>query len=64
METQLRFYEKNVFGNDLIYPAPEFAQAFSMLTGRKTAGESEMIGLEKLGFTIVINKANYETVYR
>ena len=60
---ELRFFEKNVYGNDLIYPTPEWAAIFQRLTGQKTAGPGHLESLKKLGFVIIINKANFEITY-
>ena len=60
---ELRFYRKNVYGNELDYPVKEFAKQFEMLTGNKTASDIHLKALKNLGFEIVINTADFETIY-
>jgi len=60
---QLNFYEKSVYGKDLIYPRKDISIPFHKLTGNLTANRTQLNGLKQLGFEIVINKANYEIEY-
>ena len=59
----LRFYEKNVYGKTLIYPAKEIKENFASLTGRQTADKTILQSLKNLGFEVIINKADFEVVY-
>lgn len=63
MTTELRFYRKNVYGNTLTYPVKELAKQFQMLTGNKTASSTHLDALKAMGFDIVINTAEFETIY-
>lgn len=57
---QLKFYEKSVYGNLLIYPVAELQNTFTTLTGAKTAQMHHLRALKDLGFQVIINKADYE----
>lgn len=59
----LKFYEKQVYGNTMIYPTVEIADYISMLTGKKTVDKTNLTALKRLGFEIIINKANFELTY-
>ena len=61
--SELRFYEKNVYGNDLIYPVKEIAGQVSELTGKKTVSMSQLKALKALGFEVVLSKADFQTVF-
>ena len=60
---ELRFYEKNVYGNTLIYPSKEMKENFTSLTGKQTASKTHLQALKNLGFEVIINKADFEVVY-
>jgi hypothetical protein len=59
----LSFYEKAVYGQDLIYPVKEIAEHIKALTGKKTVDKYNLNALKSLGFEIEINKANFELIY-
>ena len=61
MET-LRFYERQVYGVNRIYPMPEIKEAIKALTGRETVDLHHLKALKTLGFKVVVNKANFEAV--
>lgn len=63
MTTELRFYKKSVYGNELVYPVPNIAKQFKMLTGKKTASDTQLKALKDLGFEIAINDANFNLTY-
>jgi len=60
---ELRFFKKNVYGVEKIYPTIDFSQEFERLTGNKTASQTQLQALKALGFDILINEANFQTVY-
>lgn len=43
---------KNVYGNDLIYPACDISNQFVRLTGRKTFTKENMEIIKSLGYVI------------
>jgi len=45
---------KNVYGQDLVYPVCEKAQAFATLTGKKTLTGYALRTIENLGFEIEV----------
>ncbi len=44
---------KNVYGNELVYPADETAKKFADLLGTKTLPHWALCKIEALGYTIV-----------
>jgi hypothetical protein len=51
---------KNVYGNELLYPACANAKIFAALTGKKTLSTSDISLIEKLGtFTIMYQTAQH-----
>lgn len=58
----LRFYEKQVYGVNRIYPMPEIKDAVKALTGRETVDTHHLKALRTLGFQVVVNKPNFEAV--
>ena len=60
---ELRFYEKNIYGKTLIYPATDIQDTLEKLTNRKTYTIYQLQALKALGFDVVINKASFEIVY-
>ena len=48
----LEYYTKNVYGNELIYPANEVAMLFCRLTNTKTLSNHALYIAEQLGFKI------------
>lgn len=45
---------KNVYGNELIYPANETAEKFAQLLKKKTFDTSDLKKIQDLGFTIAV----------
>lgn len=43
---------KNVYGNEMIYPACETAEKFCELIGKKTFSQSDMMRINELGYTM------------
>lgn len=43
---------RNVFGNDLIYPANYEAERFAAIAGKKTLGRCDLLNIRALGFTV------------
>jgi|688.fasta_scaffold2791738_2 hypothetical protein len=50
----LKLRIKNVYGNELIYPANETAETFARLVGKKTFDKRDLENIKKLGFTLEI----------
>jgi hypothetical protein len=50
MEVQVTV--KNVYGQDLVYPANDAAIAFASMVGRKTLTHRDLQHIEKLGFVV------------
>jgi len=48
----LKVKVKNVYGNDLIYPANEAAEKLCRMLGKKTVGHFELKIMQELGFTV------------
>ena len=48
--------ERNVFGNDLIYPVCELSKELTELTGNKTITEDTKRKLKALGHTLVVRE--------
>ena len=53
---ELLFTTKNVYGNELIYPANEQAAQFVILLNRSTADMAHLRIAEKLGLKVKIDK--------
>lgn len=45
---------RNVYGNELIYPANDTARALVTLTGRKTFSRSDIQTLKGLGYAVTV----------
>ena len=43
---------KNVYGNELVYPANDRAEMFLNLTGKKTFSRTELEILKKVGYVV------------
>jgi len=48
--------ERNVFGNDLIYPVCERSKELTALTGHKTITEDSKRKLKAMGHTLVMRE--------
>lgn len=49
----IKFYRKNVYGNDYCYPATKVqAEALQILTNKKTLNDRDLEALKLLGFTL------------
>lgn len=46
---------KNVYGNELLYPANLNAKWFADLTGKKTLDQHDISLIEKFGFNVIVN---------
>lgn len=44
---------RNVYGNELIYPANEWGEKFSLLIGKKTFSRGDIARIEGLGYRVV-----------
>ena len=49
---KIQIYTKNVYGNELVYPANESAKDFLLLTGAKTFSQNQLSIIRKLGYQI------------
>jgi hypothetical protein len=43
---------RNVYGNEMIYPANETASKFAQLTGKKTFSLADLRTIRELGYTV------------
>ncbi len=58
----LYFYKKNVYGNELIYPADkDQAQCVAMMTGKKTLSSRFLQGIALFGVELVECHKNEKT---
>ena len=51
---------RNVYGNDLIYPADDTARKFADLIGRKTFDKYHLRLIKQLGFDIKVATYDFE----
>ncbi len=51
-EAVAAFEVRNVFGNDLIYPANEAAELFAKIAGKKTLDRADLKNIAALGFRV------------
>lgn len=52
MNNKLQIRKKNVYGNDLTYPANNTAEELVKLTGKKTFTDSDLAILKSVGYEI------------
>lgn len=45
---------KNVYGNQMIYPACEKSEVFAKIAGKKTLSKTDLMNIEFLGYTVTI----------
>tara|TARA_R100000656_G_C3876811_1_gene113461 strand:- start:118 stop:309 length:192 start_codon:yes stop_codon:yes gene_type:complete len=50
----IKVYYKNVYGNDLCYPACINSQLFASISNQKTLSNSTLYNIKKLGYDINI----------
>lgn len=48
----LKLRTKNVYGNDMVYPACDNADKFASLIGKKTFSKNELAIIASLGYTL------------
>ena len=60
---ELRFYKKNVYGTDKIYPVDSIKGPISILTGRRTVEEQHLQALVDLGFTVLVDEGQFKATY-
>ena len=60
MEKIVQITVRNVYGNDLIYPANPMAENFAKLTGQKTFSHAHLQIIEAMGFSIVQVSQSYK----
>ena len=51
---------KNVYGNDLVYPACDDSRAFAQLTNSKTFNANQLHTIRALGYNIVVKTPSIE----
>lgn len=56
MTKQILVQKKNVYGNELIYPACDDAVMFTKLTGKKTLDMRDISTIKALGYEIAIKQ--------
>lgn len=52
MSMKVEFYRKDWYGQEMIYPTGEQAEAVKTLTGRKTLREMDVWALRRLGLEV------------
>ena len=52
----IKFYERSVYGNLLIYPHTEYKEGWVKLTGKQTATPRMLDGLKALGIECDIDR--------
>lgn len=60
---ELRFYKKNVYGVEKIYPVDTIKSEISILTGRRTVDEQHLQALVDLGFTVLVDEGKFQATY-
>lgn len=45
---------KNVYGNELIYPACDDSRKFAELMGKKTLSTNDLRGIKSLGYSVAL----------
>jgi len=53
---------KNIYGNDLVYPACPAAVLFAQIAGSKTLTHGTLCLIERLGYEITIEQPSYSRV--
>ena len=48
---ELLVYAKSVYGNQFIYPVCKKSRIFTELTNKKTLSKTDMVKIERLGYT-------------
>lgn len=51
---------RNVYGNELYYPANEYADLMLKLTGKKTFSKNDFAIMKELGYTIEVETPKVE----
>ena len=59
MENTILIQIKNIYGNEMIYPANQTAQHFANIAGTKTLSVNTLRNAKLLGFTIDTKKADF-----
>lgn len=47
---------RTVYGNEMIYPVDEAAQAFAFLTGKKTLSRRDISKIKELGYIVNVQQ--------
>lgn len=54
MQTTIKYYQKNVYGKDLMYLAdPVYSDTLQIISGRRTITQRDMLALNMIGFEFV-----------
>lgn len=59
MEKKLVIEIKQVYGNEMIYPANDTAQVFADLIGTKTLGRMKLALIQGLGFEVEVKQQSF-----
>ena len=59
MPKVMRFRTSIVFGNKTLYPMPEIAEEWELLTNRKTADKRLLTVLRKLGHMVLVDEGTF-----
>ncbi len=57
---ELKLFKKNVYGNDLLYPACDIAKKFAILLGVKTFTARAIENIKNLGYKVTVSSETYE----
>ena len=57
---EIKLYKKNVYGNELLYPACDIAKKFAILLGVKTFTTRTIVNIKSLGYKVTITADTYE----
>lgn len=60
MTTTVLIEVRNVYGNELYYPANETADVMLRLTGKKTFSKVDFNNIKALGFTVEVSTPKVE----
>lgn len=52
MENVVEVEVRNVYGNEMIYPANAAAERFAAIAGKKTLSRADLMNIKALGFAV------------
>jgi len=59
-DMEITVMRKNIYGNDLIYPACDKAEYLTMLAGTKTFTPHQIQIIKALGYKVLVQRAEQE----